>query len=297
MSIIYKCTNSVTGKSYIGQTIRPLNERKVEHYKELRKGLKKGLWQQEYNIYGISAFSFEIIEEVTNELLLSELEIKYILLLNTLEPSGYNKKLGSTNLGTDIHLEKHSLTSIIHSLRLLIQSNPVLTIPEISIITGVTSDAIQDISRGKAYRWLVDLCPEDYSIVENIINSGLQRDSYFQREKLEQCLLMLIEGYTHKDISTKLGLSIHQVNDTASGKVHRWLATSMPVEYQELMQNLNKKRDTKYIVKDTSTGELVPVTNKSEFARSRLIDHRRVSDLLNGKVHTIYKRYILHKVE
>lgn len=296
MAIIYKCVNNITGKNYIGQTIRSLNERKAEHFKELRKGIKKGIWQDEYNKYGISAFSFEIVEEVVNELSLPEVETKHILLLNTLEPTGYNRRLGSTNLNSDIRLEKYSLSSIIQSLGLLIQSTPVLTISEISKVTGVSADSIQDISRGKAYRWLLDLCPEDYSIIENIIASGLQRDSYFQREKIEQCLLMLVDGCRHKDISAKLGLSIHQVNDISSGKTHKWLSTSLPTEYQDLIQGLNSKRNSRYIVKDIITGELIAVTNKSEFARNRLIDHRRVSDLLNGKVTKIYDRYILQKI-
>lgn len=298
MAIIYKCINNNTGKVYIGQTIRSLNERKAEHIKELRKGIKRGIWQDEYNKDGLFAFSFEIVEEVVNELLLPEIETKYILLFNALEPTGYNRKLGSySNLNDSIRLEKYSLDSIIDSLKLLIQSNPLLTIPEISKATGVSVDSVQDISRGKAYRWLNELCPEDYSIVENILASGLQRDSYFQREKIEQCLLMLLDGYKHKDISIKLGLSIHQVNDIASGKTHKWLSTSLPVEYQELIQGLNNKRSSKYIIKDVSTGELITVTNKSEFARNRLIDHRRVSDLLNGRVNKIYGRYVLHKVE
>ena len=40
--IIYKATNLVNGKVYIGQTINTLNKRKMEHYQDAKHRNNKG---------------------------------------------------------------------------------------------------------------------------------------------------------------------------------------------------------------------------------------------------------------
>lgn len=91
---IYKYT-SPSGKSYIGQTIRSLEERaghdgknykgSYEFYKAIRK-------------YGFKNFEIEVLAEVLQEQL-NQMEIKYIQLFNTLIPNGYNISAGGQNIG------------------------------------------------------------------------------------------------------------------------------------------------------------------------------------------------------
>ncbi len=84
---IYCITNKINGKKYIGQSLdierRFRNHKKACHNIYLRRSVEK---------YGLDSFLFEILEEVSEELL-EEKERYYIDLFNTRDPSkGYNLK-------------------------------------------------------------------------------------------------------------------------------------------------------------------------------------------------------------
>lgn len=63
MPLIYLCKNTITGKMYIGCTIRSLNERKWEHFKELASGKKGGVWQEDYAVHGKQTMEFTVLED------------------------------------------------------------------------------------------------------------------------------------------------------------------------------------------------------------------------------------------
>lgn len=91
MAIIYKITNLINRKTYIGETTRSFNKRWNEHKS---RSINKG---HGYNYhlhcamrkYGFENFSTEILEECTDDLRF-EREHFYILKYNSLEPNGYN---------------------------------------------------------------------------------------------------------------------------------------------------------------------------------------------------------------
>lgn len=92
MACIYKITNLINGKFYIGSTIRPVYIRKYEHFSELRKGKHCNKYlQNSFNKYGEVNFKFEILERVeftkeTSRLemgkLIVNLESEYVKTLN-----------------------------------------------------------------------------------------------------------------------------------------------------------------------------------------------------------------------
>jgi group I intron endonuclease len=92
--IIYKITNNINGKLYIGQTTRPLKERWQEHCKmsgdcpALSNAMKK---------YGIDSFTIEIIDNAVNIEELNQKEEKYIKGFNSIRPCGYNLTFGGLN--------------------------------------------------------------------------------------------------------------------------------------------------------------------------------------------------------
>lgn len=82
--IIYKITNSINGKVYVGQTTRTIQERFAEHVKAdsiLGKDIRK---------FGKKNFAIEIVEECENSEQLNEREIFWIAELNCKYPNGYN---------------------------------------------------------------------------------------------------------------------------------------------------------------------------------------------------------------
>lgn len=90
---IYKITNCINGKMYIGQTIHP-NRRWTEHKQKARNGQDQFPIHLAIAKYGADNFTFEIIEwteDFNNE------ERRLIQELNTLSPNGYNISEGGEN--------------------------------------------------------------------------------------------------------------------------------------------------------------------------------------------------------
>lgn len=97
MGYIYKITNQVDNKIYVGQT-RKINPRErfnqhcyLANHPEQEKGI--GYLHRAMQSYGIDNFIFETIEEVSDDLL-NEREIYWIQILNSYAPQGYNLTLG-----------------------------------------------------------------------------------------------------------------------------------------------------------------------------------------------------------
>jgi hypothetical protein len=89
--IIYRVTNMINGKQYIGQTSRTLEKRWIEHCSAssgcvaLHNAILK---------YGRENFKVEQIDIALDQVELDYKEIKYIELYNTLAPNGYNLTKG-----------------------------------------------------------------------------------------------------------------------------------------------------------------------------------------------------------
>ena len=91
--IIYKATNILNNKSYIGLTTRTLKERKLEHLRHL--DIENTYFHKAIKKYGKDNFIWEVLNDTANTIEeLQELEIKYIKELNTLSPNGYNISTG-----------------------------------------------------------------------------------------------------------------------------------------------------------------------------------------------------------
>lgn len=95
---IYKFTNKINNKAYIGQTRQKLKTRYRQHIRDSKKDtLPFHLALQKY---GEEKFEFSVVEEIEldskKELIdtLNKLEVKYIKKYNSLCPNGYNVQKG-----------------------------------------------------------------------------------------------------------------------------------------------------------------------------------------------------------
>ncbi len=92
--VIYKITDKISGKSYIGQTIRDFEIRWKEHCQDKRHSIYI------YNAIkknGINSFYKEIIGIYNNIQDLNNAEEYFIEYHNTLSPNGYNLHTGGNN--------------------------------------------------------------------------------------------------------------------------------------------------------------------------------------------------------
>jgi group I intron endonuclease len=94
MGYIYNATNTINGKGYVGQTIRPIEERLKEHQtgkvgcRAFSGAIKK---------YGWDAFIIDCYECPDDEL--NKHEKWMVNLMGTLSPNGYNLREGGGSRG------------------------------------------------------------------------------------------------------------------------------------------------------------------------------------------------------
>ena len=93
MPYIYKITNSINGKIYIGKTLQSIEERWKEHCRDCTKSrVEKRPLYEAMNKYGKENFSIELVEEC-EESVLNEREVFWIEYYGSFK-NGYNATIG-----------------------------------------------------------------------------------------------------------------------------------------------------------------------------------------------------------
>ena len=96
MFIVYKLTNSINGKSYIGISSRSLGARWSEHLERHRQGCRpNNRLYKALDKYGTHAFHREVMATASSEDEVRQLETFYILKFDTYR-KGYNCNLGGS---------------------------------------------------------------------------------------------------------------------------------------------------------------------------------------------------------
>lgn len=93
MAYIYKITNLINGKSYVGKTLSTIDERWKEHCRAVqRKRCEKRPLYSAMNKYGINNFKIEQIEKCNDDIV-NEREVYWIEYFGTFK-NGYNATIG-----------------------------------------------------------------------------------------------------------------------------------------------------------------------------------------------------------
>ena len=118
--IIYKMTNNINGKVYIGQTIRELDERTKEHIRHNKIIIDKAIQK-----YGIENFTVEQIDLAESIDELNQKEMYWIKLYDCITPKGYNQCYGGNNTYGYHHKEEAKRKMSIKKSQLYVgESNP-----------------------------------------------------------------------------------------------------------------------------------------------------------------------------
>lgn len=105
--IIYKATNIINKKCYIGQTVKTLEKRKADHLNTARRG--GGFrFHNALRRYGETNFTWEVIDTTTSIEALNQRESYWINFYDSYN-KGYNATLGGENnpMNSDIVIKKH----------------------------------------------------------------------------------------------------------------------------------------------------------------------------------------------
>jgi group I intron endonuclease len=107
MGYIYKITNTVNNKCYIGVTIQANpNERWSHHKSAIRANIGCPFLQKAFKKYGEDAFKFEVLIICFDEDVF-KFENEYILKYNSMSPNGYNVAVGG-KIGMSFLGKKHT---------------------------------------------------------------------------------------------------------------------------------------------------------------------------------------------
>lgn len=116
--IIYKATNKVNGKIYIGQTTRSLKVRMQEHARHSESAFDKAIQK-----HGIENFEFEVIDTANSIDELNQKEIYWIEYYNSYRGNGYNSCIGGENTIGFKHTEQSKAKMSVAKKKMYIGSN------------------------------------------------------------------------------------------------------------------------------------------------------------------------------
>lgn len=92
--LIYKVTNKINQKSYVGKTELSLSKRKSNHLSDTKRGCEFA-FHRALRKYGEENFVWEIVEDsIEDRILLDDKEKFYIALYESFGPKGYNMSEG-----------------------------------------------------------------------------------------------------------------------------------------------------------------------------------------------------------
>lgn len=146
---IYKITNKINNKVYIGQSVH-IEIRFTEH-KTIANNNNHHCYEyplyRAIRKYGIENFVFEILEETTIENL-TDREQYYINKFNSLVPNGYNQENAlDSKKGEDCNFAVLTNAQANTIVDLLLNSN--LLMKDIATMFNVSDSCVEDINKGR----------------------------------------------------------------------------------------------------------------------------------------------------
>ena len=94
MGYVYKITNTVNGKAYIGISVHEPEKRRIKAH---LSGRGNRIIAKAVEKYSKDAFTYEVLEANVFDEFLPDLEIAYIEKFNTVAPHGYNLTSGGSH--------------------------------------------------------------------------------------------------------------------------------------------------------------------------------------------------------
>lgn len=216
--LVYKITNSVNNKVYIGITTKSLDYRWRGHLIQLRQNNQRTLYRA-IQKYGQENFSIEEIDRATTEKDLGLLEQKYILQYNSFGSGGYNMCAGGVGpLGM-----KHS-EEIRNRIKAAVKNKPPCseeTRKKISIACTGRKIPAEAVARQVAKRIGAKRTPEQCAaITAGRIGKGLKNDGARKHPKeiVFKALELIKSGEKNATISRIFGLDASYVSRLRSNK-------------------------------------------------------------------------------
>lgn len=234
--IIYKVTNKLNGKLYIGQTTVNLSHRKSQHKSSCFTAKQNNVFYMAIRKYKWKNFKWEVIDKASSLDELNEKEMYWINYYRTFigfkDCNGYNMTLGGE--GT-VGIGNVTVDQVIKIKKLL--TNSSLSYLEIAEAVGVTIYNVKDIYCGKTYAYIgvKGFVP---NMERNITNKHLSEEIVIRIKSY-----LMENKYNSKEIASKLGIGINAVSGIKTLRYY----TNIHVEgFEQKMNILKMQENEKY---------------------------------------------------
>ena len=220
--IIYKATNKVNGKVYIGQTKKTLRTRMKEHFAQANKDTaRKGYFQRALKRYGENGFSWDVIDTADSAEELNEKEEDWIIHYGSYGDNGYNLTPGgnqSSMKGQTVYVftldgsflsehDSHTETAMAYKIAL-------------SRVTSVVN------GKSPSHAGKVFLRAEDFDNMKEMFKEVHRRHEQERILKYRKYVVVGVdaEGEAHFcpsifEMEKKTGISLKTILDSCEGKV------------------------------------------------------------------------------
>ena len=233
MGVIYKVTNLINKKVYIGQTI-DLEQRKRNHksesYNQKSSGYKYA-FHSAIRKYGWDNFVWEILEEVTDDLdEMNARERYYIALFNSYY-EGYNETFG----GEGNRIEKKTFQECC-------KSSKILNEEEIRDIQQMLIDGYQNNEILKKYPKLSRSLLNNINIGYNFKRTDIQYPlspyhSLFDKKTQDEIIQKIKDKESYSSISKQYHISIGLISLINQGKQWNRKNETYPLAYKTCADN------------------------------------------------------------
>lgn len=239
MSYIYKITNLVNNKIYIGYTSRNLKRRFYEHCWSASQDKDKNILHKAINKYGKNNFKIEeVLSFNENEKNWEELERYYINYFNAYVPNGYNVAEGGNKPPVKRGDSNNKTIFPDREMPILLNllKDTSISYEKISEITGLSICQLYNINMGKSRKQ------------EGIIYPIRKFSIYEERALKIIEILANDKTISNEEISKKFKINKNSVASINSGKLFNYLwdgdypirKVKVPNDYKEKQKMVEK---------------------------------------------------------